>query len=651
MRARILAVVVTLLVVAGAVVVAVVLTGGEESGADVAGAVEGQLSYLEPDSSLVTTVDMRFEEENWGHLRTLATRVLREVRAEADLEERAQIPANATGGLELAARFAGLSFEDDVRPVLDGYLVAGVTVPPRRPIPPRLERLGELLEGAVFDPRRQAYVRVPQDRAFARRAERAPLVRQADGSRVTQQDAQVYFEAQQRREEAGEPRVVATYRTRRGGLRRVVEKVMEGDRPRAIPGYEDALLVESSIALVGDDTLVFAEGGPEEDEDASEEDGGGADRPSASLREALDRGRDRAGYPAGRLAAAQRELDADDPLVLAAGDATLARTASDVGLAGELFDEGDLDRARREVPYLAAVRGVSALLDLDEARLTSRLRVDTDANRLEDADLPFPPAGTLELPETQLVGSASRDQSVTTSFAAGVARALLAESDFVRSVERTERQLGMGFEEEVLRQFNCPSISVFDADRRRFAARSCLRDPQRMRELLPRLRPHLPRIVRALQNLGDGGMLGLLLVAPDAPATPSLQLAQLDERRLRPRGQGAEREQLYELGGLRGNVRSGLAQAGPERVVFGMIGDRFVVASDSELARRVATLPTRPHRERAATAIRVPAEQLVAQSGDSTETRVVERLVDELVVSASGDRSAFSARGELIFDR
>ena len=642
MRRSLLALVAALVLVAGGVVAAVALIDGEDeqTGGDVAGAVRAQLPYLDPASSLVAAVDMRFEGTNWRHLRGLASRVLREYRSEAEPEERAQIPPNVTGGLELLARFAGLSFEEDVKPLLDGYLVVGVTFPPRRPLSRRLEQLGEVVGEAAYDPRRGAYVEVAPDEPFPRPG-RAPLVREADGTRVTEEEGRAWFDALQRRDEAARPRFVVAYRTNAGGLRRVVEKLLEEERPQELSGYEDTLLLESSIALVGDDTIVFAEGGPEQQT-------GGAERPSRALRDALDRGRAGGGYPRARLTAAQRELAVADPLVLAAGDPTLARAASDVGLTNDLFDETDLERARREVPWLDAVRGLAASLDLDERRATGLLRIASDGRRLGDGDLPLARPTRLELPDTRGVGSATGDQSVTTTFAARVARALFSESDFVRAVERAERELDIRFEDEVLRQFNCPSISVFDGRRSQFAARSCLRDPRRMRALLPRLRPHLPRVVTALQNLGDRGMLGLLLVAPDAPATPSLPLAQIEVAPLGPGSDGDHSELLYEMTGLHDNVRSELAQAGPERVVFGMIGDQFVVASDRELARRIATLPTRPQREPAATAIRVPGRGLLSDAG-GIEARIAARIVDELIAGASANRNALSARAELIF--
>ena len=635
------------MILGGAAVAALILRGGEdEPAAALESVVEDQLRYLSPRSSAVVAVDLRYREANWRHLDSLASRLLREYAATQGVD-RDEIPRDLETALRQLVSPGGLSFEDDIEPLLDGYLTVGVTVGARRPLPARLSRLGELLEdGASFDPARGGYVRFPRaDPDRVGPGSRPPanlrprLIREADGTRVTQLEGQRYFDAVRRRREASAPRAVAVYRTPRGGLRRVVEKVVdrsgEDDGPRKLEGYdEEVRLLGDSIALVGDDTLVLTEGGE-----------GGGTLPGASgapLRAALDRAESGRGYPLGKLASARRRTGVDDPLVVATTDLRLARVVA---------EEPSLRRARRAVPYLRAVRAIAAAVDIDSRRATGVVRVTTDPGRLRESDLPVPPAGDLALPDTRLVGGASRDQSVTTTFAARVVRALFADSRFVRAVERVERDLGIRFEDEVLRQFNCPSISVFDTPAQRFGARSCVRDPERMRKLLPRLVPHLPRLLTALQSLGDEGMLALLLVAPDAPLTPSLSLAAI-EVKPSPGRSGPARERLYEITGLQDDVRNPLAQAGPERVVFGMIGERFVVASDKRLARRVARLATRKVDSRAASAVRVPGPQLLAsRPDDEPEIRTIARLLEELLVTVAATRSELTARGSLRFER
>jgi len=549
--------------------------GGDSSGGEsVSGSVSEQLAYLEPDSSVVAAVDLRFGEENWKHLQALISRGLREYR-NIDPESAVQVPPNLNGALDQLAGSAGLDFEEDLQPLLDGYLVVGQTV---EPAPAEVQQ------------------NVPDQGE-------APL----------------------------EPRqtTVFTYRTESDGLRRVVEKLAGGDKLRPVPGQEDALLVDSSTAVVGDNTLVNV--------DSSSDQGEGP--AGKALTAALERGKGDGGYPAGRLDDAQEQTGSEDPLVLATGN---------LDLGGLLVNQASLDRARAEVPLLAAIRGIATTVDIEEDKLSGAVRITTEAGELTDEDVPLGPSGPVELPvkEDAVVGG-SRNQSMTTAFATKLARSLFADSRFVRAVESTESKLGIDFEQEFLRQFDCPSVSVFEGpETQEFAARSCVSDPARMRRLLPRLTPELPRIITALQALESEGLLALLLIAPDAPLTPSFGgvLGAVD---VKPLGKGGGEEQLYELRGLQ-DPDSRLAFPGPDRVVFGMIGDDFVVGSDREGVRDVAEIETEKYGRDAASATRVPAA-IALGATDGPESRLAERLIEELSISASGDRSGIEIDLELPF--
>jgi hypothetical protein len=116
----------------------VALGGASACGSDqqgdgraVTAAVEDQVAYLEPESSLALALDLRYEEENWERLRPLVSRVLSELRGVVGPEERLELPPNAEGALAQLSAFAGLDFEDDVRPLLDGHLVLGMVVEPQ----------------------------------------------------------------------------------------------------------------------------------------------------------------------------------------------------------------------------------------------------------------------------------------------------------------------------------------------------------------------------------------------------------------------------------------------------------------------------------------------------------------------------------------
>jgi len=554
--------------------------GGSGAGGSVSGSISDQLAYLEADSSVVAAVDLRFGQENWKHLQALISRGLREYR-NIDPEAAGQVPPNLNGALDQLADSAGLDFEDDLEPLLDGYLVIGHTV---EPVP----------SGAQ-----------PDDPTLPEGAEAPPEPEQT---------------------------TVFTYRTESDGLRRVVEKLAGGDKLRPVPGHDDALLVDSSTALVGDKTLVNV--------DSPSDDGRGP--AGKGLTAALERGEGDGGYPVDRIDDAQEQTGSDDPLVLTTGN---------LDLGGLVVNQASLDRARSQVPLLAAIRGIAAAVDIDEDGLSGAVRIATDAGRLADEDVPLGPSGPVELPvkEDAVVGG-SRNQSMTTAFATKVARSVFADSRFVRAVESTERKLDIDFEQEFLRQFDCPSVSVFDGpESQEFAARSCVRDPARMRRLLPRLTPELPKIITALQALESEGLLALLLIAPDAPLTPSFGgvLGAVELNPLRGPEDGDGREQLYELRGLR-DPESRLVLSGPDRVVFGMIGDDFVVGSDRARVRDVAEVETGEYPRDAASATRVPAATLLGAS-DGQEAQLASRLIEELSISASGDRSGIEIDLDLPF--
>jgi hypothetical protein len=522
----------------------------------VANAVEDHLAYLDPESSLVVAVDMRYEAENWGSLRGMTNRLLDETRGVVDPEDQGDVPADAEGALaEVTRSFTGLSFEDDVRPLLDGHLVIGLSLLPGS---------GDLRE-----------------------------------------------------------RTTVVYQTDEGDLRPAVEKVLQGTRLRPWRGQED-VLVADVWAVVGGDTLMVAESGPH-------------------LHSTLERAEEGRGFPAELVEAAERGAGVDDPLLLGTGT---------LDLASEFVDAEGVERARAEVPYLAAVERIDFALDVGEEGVEATGQVVTTGSQLSDDQLPLGPAGEVELPRAEgAIAGGSRDQSRITTLAAGVMRSMFADSDFVAAVEETERELGIRFEEEVLRQFDCPSVSVFEPEpdaplgaAGRFAARSCVRDPDRMRELLPKLAPRLPRILRAMRGLGGEGLLGLLMLAPDAPLSPGALLLQIG---VEPLGGGAPEEQLYEVSGLRAAEPGEPVFPGPDSVVFGMIGDDFVVGSDRQAARDAATLETEPAGEEAASALRVPPRALAGLLGSPEAAEVLARTFGDIEIGFSAEPSATEARARM----
>ena len=529
--------------------------GGGESGT-VAQAVEEQLAYLDPESALVVAADMRYEGENWDSLRGIADRVLDEARDVAEPEDRGNVPQDADAALTELAKGWNLSFEDDLRPILDGRLVVGIDF---------------------------------------------------DAGRGTLEEL-----------------TTVVYRTDGGDLEAVVEKVLEGTRLTPWRGNED-VLVADVVAVAGGDILVVAE--------------------TIEHRNAmLERAEAGSGFAPELLDAAEQGAGIPEPLLLATATPEIGRA---------LFDGEDVARARAEVPYLSAVERIDFALGVSEDAVTARGQVVTTAAQLTQDQLPLGPAGEVELPVVQdVIAGGSLDQSRITTFAASVARSLFADSDFVAAVEETERELGIRFEDEVLRQFDCPSAGVFEPEgddalgtAGRFSARSCVRDPERMRELLPELAPRLPRILTAMHGLSGEGLMGLLMLAPDAPLSPGLMLLQVG---VEPLGGSAPEEQLYEVSGLRESDTGEEVFAGPDRVVFGMIGDDFVVGSDRRAARDAASLETEPAPEQAASALRVPPGLPVgAMFGSDEAEEVLARTFGDLEIGFSADPGATRAHARM----
>jgi hypothetical protein len=507
------------------------------------------------------------------------------------------VPPTLDGALGAAASYAGLSFSEDVKPLLGGTLYAGVRVEPAEPLSPEARDMLERLDEDATD--------------FGRGAVR---YYDRDGRRLPTRAVDEAIDEDAERQASTTATVV--YRVEDAeALDRVIEKLRgQGLRPQPIPGVEGAQSLTDGVAVVGGDTIV------------------------AVLRDDVETGdrllRERLAAGAG---AAAPELEGD----LVAVQATPL-------VLGVLMDREELRRALA-TDAGRALRGAEAGLRLEEDAARADARVDFEG--LPDEELPLPAAGSLELPPGEPLASASADQNHTTVFLARLARELYPESRFVRRVEALEREEGVRFEDEVLRQFAGPSFTVLRPTGRNdgdvaFGARSTLRDPAAMRELLPRLAPALPGILEGLQGLGSTGLTGLLFIAPDAPLTPAAfgLLAAVRVTRLA----GGPEEDIYEVSGL---AESGL-RPGPSRVVYGLVGDAFVVASSRELAREVATMQTEPAPE-AGTRLRVDATALLTEAAAvlGADARAVRALLDRAEASASAESGDIVADAEIVWTR
>jgi hypothetical protein len=274
------------------------------------------------------------------------------------------------------------------------------------------------------------------------------------------------------------------------------------------------------------------------------------------------------------LREALARADGDDGLTEARFDSALAELPKDAlgrgyGDLGRVLDSREL-RPFLELPWFSALRTAGLAVSFGEDRLVVDFALNTDPDGLDPADLPL--ATGREAPQVlrrqgQIAGG-NRNQSFTTAFLFRLAELRFPDSRFVRDVRELERKLGIDFVAEVLRQFDGPSASVVSPDGDTFAARSSVRDPEALERLLPRLAPHLPRLVADLEALRSEGQALLFLFAPDALV--------LQARRVTVTREG----DLWRVSGLTGE--------GPDQLYFGVLGDVFVVASDRTRARRVA---------------------------------------------------------------
>jgi hypothetical protein len=319
----------------------------------------------------------------------------------------------------------------------------------------------------------------------------------------------------------------------------------------------------------------------------------------------------------------------DEALADLDGDALL-RVYGDVTRAVDGAEVEELERLRA-LPWVAALRTAGLTLSFHDEDVTLDFALNTDADAVDEADLPL--AAGDESPEILRrdgeVTGGNRNQSLTTAFLFRAAEVAFPDSRFVRDVHALEQELGIDFVDEVLRQFDGPSASSVSVDGQTFAARSEVSDPEGLKELLPRLGPHLPRLVTGLQGLQSEGQALLFIFAPD------VLVLQSDRVRVTQEGD------LWRVTGLEGE--------GPDELWFGVLDDVFVVASTEELARQVATEETvEVEGARGAGVLRVDLSRALPESLEALDLDDFGRL-GELVawLEASEDRLRGQVRVEV----
>jgi hypothetical protein len=287
------------------------------------------------------------------------------------------------------------------------------------------------------------------------------------------------------------------------------------------------------------------------------------------------------------------EAELDEDLPVASTD-TLLRARARLESIEDFFGLSDrVPEVERlfTIPWFDALRTVGATASFpDDEHLVVDVALNTDGRDLDEDDLPFATGDEAPevVPREDEIVSANVDQSRTTVFLLRAAQAAFPNSRFVQAVDELEEELGVDFEEEILRQFDGPSASALEFDGETFAARSDVRDPDRLSEQLRVLAPRLPELVQGLEGLRSQGLAFLLLLAPDAIAsTQPLQGVQVEL----PAGP----DDLYHVSGLTGD--------GPSDVYFGLIGDVFVIGSEEERARAIADEPAEPVDEATGAAV------------------------------------------------
>jgi hypothetical protein len=343
----------------------------------------------------------------------------------------------------------------------------------------------------------------------------------------------------------------------------------------------------------------------------------------------------------------------DDVLVFADDEQDL-RAALARRDAGDGLDEGRVEEELSDLPSDYIARGFGPLEGLEEQEQFRRfadvplvqgletwamslrfarddLNMDVvvrlDEEEVEEADLPLvtgEESPEIVLREQELSGG-NLNQSQTTVFLLRALRVGYPDSRFVKAAEAIEQELGIDFEEEILRQFNGPSASFVSPDGRTFAARSEVRDPEALREVLPRIAPRLPALVEGLQGLESEGMALLFLFAPDAPAAAPMNGVKVEPPETE--------DGLYRISGLTGD--------GPAELHLGLIGDLFVVASSEELARDIAAAETSEARgAKGAGVLRANLTQLGERAADVLPFPVTgKELVASLEASTEGLRA------------
>src|SRR5215208_2075772 len=195
-------------------------------------AVAAAARQLDPGSELVAVVDANYGDGNWQQIKRLYARLVK--YEEIDFGD--FTPPTLDGALTTAASSAGLSFNDDIRPLLDGTLLLGVDVEPAPALSPAAQRILDRVDRSrtrFTDDGREIYY-------------------DHDGHRI--RDIPYVRIRGALDDQSREPRLTftAVYRVPDAeGLQRVLTKLRDqGLESDPIAGVKDARLLTDGVALV-----------------------------------------------------------------------------------------------------------------------------------------------------------------------------------------------------------------------------------------------------------------------------------------------------------------------------------------------------------------------------------------------------------------
>lgn len=252
-------------------------------------------------------------------------------------------------------------------------------------------------------------------------------------------------------------------------------------------------------------------------------------------------------------------------------ESALARVYADV----EALIASDPDtRSARKVPWVAALRTLGATVAADGDGIDIEFNLRTESEGLSDDDLPIAAGdsapGVIE--REGEIGFGIRDlaQIVRFSEAAGQAVDPSGYGDYLQAKKTLDNQLGISIDEDLIGQLD-GNLSASVAVDGKFGLRSELRDPRAFADTLAKLADALPAFA-------EGAGFGEVAIE-------------------KPKGN---------------NDFYSLAQADGDSVVFGVIGDVFVLANDPERAGELATKePTAVPDAEGALTMSADAEALV----------------------------------------